>query len=823
MHEDTGILILIFVVTSLLIGSAMRSLLRRTNVPYTVALLLVGLAFGLVQRTHFFQDHIPVVSATLELVSGIDPHLILFVFLPTLLFESTFAMEVHLFRRILPQIAILAVPGLILATTATAALAKYLFPWDWGWPLCFLFGALVSATDPVAVVALLKEVSSRKRLETLIEGESLLNDGTAIVLFTLFYGLVVVQADTGFSAISVVGEFTRVVVLGMVIGLIVGALAIAWIGRVFNQPMVEIAVSIAAAYLVFILAENAFHVSGVVAVVALALLFAGVGRTRISPEVSSFLHHFWQMMAHIANTLIFLLVGVLVASRVPLNEPSLWTALAVLFVGVQIIRTMAVGALMPVLQRVGIGITRQKAIVLVWGGLRGAVSLALALIVAQEASIPQAVGDQVLFLCAGLVVLTILINGTSMRAVLRWLQLDRLPPGKLATFKRAQHTVSGELGALLPKLQDSEFLRSADWTQAKAMVRLPDSLAETAVAVEFEASEEDQVIAFRRRLLETERRHYWIQFEEGTLSRSATHRLVELVEHALDEEPQIHPRPELQTLWRIPKVLGYLRRRGFLGELVISLSCEHLVLGYDVAQGFIRAQDEIARHIDELAPTTVEAQAVRGEVLQNKRETFEQVERLRQTFPEISGALETNAATRMLLNRERAVIHSLVESAVLDDSEAERMVADVESRMASLQKLNLKVHRPDPAELIAQASWVRGLRQTTVAALVAVASERIYGINEIIVRQGAEGGSLGIVSRGTIEITERQDGRDHVVNVLGSGALIGTRSLQSGINPATVRAIAPVSVLWLEAGKLKPIIAADAALATRINQLVSTE
>ena len=120
----------------------------------------------------------------LDQLTRIEPHLLLFLFLPTLIFESAFAMETHLFRRLANQIALLAIPVLVVAVLLTALLLRWLLPWEWSWPLCLLFGALISATDPVAVVALLKEVSSRKRLETLIDGESLLNDGTAIVLFT---------------------------------------------------------------------------------------------------------------------------------------------------------------------------------------------------------------------------------------------------------------------------------------------------------------------------------------------------------------------------------------------------------------------------------------------------------------------------------------------------------------------------------------------------------------------------------------------------------------------------------------------------------------
>jgi NhaP-type Na+/H+ or K+/H+ antiporter len=146
----------------------------------------------------------------------------LFLFLPTLIFESAFSIEPHQFRRTFNQISILAVPRLILSTVLTAVLVKYLFPWDWSWPIALMFGALVSAAEPIAVVALLKEMSSRKRLETLIEGESLLNDGTAIVIFTLFYRMLSVTNGGEFNLLNVIGQFSWVVSFGLFIGLVLG-------------------------------------------------------------------------------------------------------------------------------------------------------------------------------------------------------------------------------------------------------------------------------------------------------------------------------------------------------------------------------------------------------------------------------------------------------------------------------------------------------------------------------------------------------------------------------------------------------------------------
>ncbi|WP_199911761.1 cation:proton antiporter [Dongshaea marina] len=396
-----------------------------------------------------------------------------------------------------------------------------------------LFGALISATDPVAVVALLKEVSSRKRLETLLEGESLLNDGTAIVLFTLF--LTLAAGSAGTTPPQVVVDFLLVVCLGLIVGAAIGGVILGWIGRVFNDPLIEITLSVASAYLVFYVAEGVLHVSGVVAVVALALLFAGIGRTRISPEVAGFLHHFWEMLAHFANTLIFLMVGVLVAFRVALNDPVAWLALLGLYIAVMVIRGGTIFLFMPLLARIGIGITKEKAIVLWWGGLRGAVSLALALTVVQLELFPAELSDQVLFLCAGMVVLTIVINGTTMSWLLARLGLDRLPSGKQATVDKAQALISGEMQEMLPELQKNRFLAGADWDKIDEFISFDPKAEPT------KAADEDVEIAFRRRLLETERQYYWTLFRQGTLGRSATQHLVDAVEHALDGTPPCSP------------------------------------------------------------------------------------------------------------------------------------------------------------------------------------------------------------------------------------------------------------------------------------------
>lgn len=820
MHYETGLLILVFVILALFIGASVRHLLKGTQIPYTVALLVIGLVLGLIHRTDIFENYTPMFAETLDVVVDISPHLILFVFLPTLIFESAFAMEVHLFRRMFVQIAVLAVPGLIVATLLTAGLAQWAFPFEWSWALCLMFGALISATDPVAVVALLKEVSSRKRLETLIEGESLLNDGTAIVFFSLFYGWVLSGAGQDVNVFAVAAQFSWVVSAGLVIGLVVGGWSIIWLGRVFNDPMIEISLSIMVAYLVFMLAES-IHVSGVVAVVALALMYASIGRTRISPEVAGFLHHFWEMMAHIANTLIFLLVGVLVAVRVPLTDWDLWWALVVLYFGIMVIRAVAVTLFVPILKRIGIGITREKAIVLVWGGLRGAVSLALALTVAANDLIPKQIGDQVMFLCAGIVVLTILINGTTMGWVLHWLGLDQLPSAKQATVDKAQGEINQTLNQMLPEMMTSEFLKGADWESVKEVARLQVDLQMNSQRTpeSQSISSSELAVACKRRLLETERKHYWSQFEQGTLGKVATSKLVEAVEHALDGEPEIGPRTELHNAWKTPKWISTIREIKGLRRLGTRLAFDHLAQGYDMARGFLQAQDALADHIDVLASDQALAEQIRADVNANKEGTLQHIQYLRESFPEIIHALETQAATRLLLNRERALIQQQHKLAVLDKPEAERMIMDVEARMMALQRTQVsETIRSD--QLVDCMPWSRKLGKDVKDQLSQMMQPVIYNAGDVIAEQDKPQHAIGVIVRGTVEATQQWDGM-HACTSYGPGETISALALLSSKSPATYVAESPVEINWFALEKLKSLMLRDSQLARAMAPLVS--
>ena len=802
MNIEHGILLVLSIIAALFIGAVTRHVLKHSKLPYTVALLIIGLAIGLFDRyVQSDQANTPINQA-MDLLSLLDPHLILFVFLPILIFESAFSVEVHLFRRIFGQIAVLAVPGLIVSTLATACFAMWLLPVEWSWTVALLFGALISATDPVAVVALLKEVCSRKRLETLIEGESLLNDGTAIVLFTLFLSMLTLEGNSA-GLVSIASSFIWVVSLGFVIGLVLGGLCLLWIGRVFNDPLVEICLSIGTAYLVFFVAEHVFHASGVVALVTSALLFAGVGRTQISSEVAGFMHKYWEVMAYIANTLIFLLVGILIAKRLDFGATHLWLSLIVLYLGLQLIRAGSVALFMPVLKRIGIGINRDKAIVLVWGGLRGAVALALALTLVQGDLLKPSIADEILFLCAGVVVLTLIINATTMSWLLAKLGLDQLPPAKQATVTKAKRQIQEDLNQYIPALEQDEFLYSADWQAIRAEFESKEDFSE-----HHAITNGDLVVAFERRLLEAERKQYWIQYHEGVTDKEATNVLVESVERALDGIPTLSPRDKLIELWQIPAPMRWTSRIAYINRLVVNLYYRKMTLDYEITCGFIRAQKTIASYVDDLAPEESSAQRAKQAIEQNISDAHQQTELIRQVFPELISEIETAAAKSLLHRRKRAIVQKLLAQAVLDKPEAQAMIVQIESELALLQVSHNRFEQPKIASELSSAYWTQDLENSTLNRLIAMGSHRVFAAGDAIFHFGDNTGTLAIIVRGSAELISPLEQTSGMTSY-GPGSILGLEALKGGGLKHSVVARSPVDCIWLPGRQLRPLLNQD--------------
>ena len=258
----------------LAIGVLVRGLFNRLPIPYTVMLVIMGMLLGNLAR----------VWQPLESIRyfQLSPELVFFIFLPVLIFESGLSLHARQLAKDIAPVLMLAIPALLLSTTIVGVGVWMLLPLDLTTAL--LFGALISATDPVAVVSLFKELGTPTRLTTLVEGESLLNDATAIVLFSILLGLAMhggfVVTDIGAAIL----EFIRVFLGGTLLGLAFGLLLSSLVVRLHLETSSVLISSLILAYVAFIVAEHSLHVSGVMAVVAAALSFSLVASPRLAEE-----------------------------------------------------------------------------------------------------------------------------------------------------------------------------------------------------------------------------------------------------------------------------------------------------------------------------------------------------------------------------------------------------------------------------------------------------------------------------------------------------------------------------------------------------------
>lgn len=402
----------------------------------------------------------------LEGWANVDPHVILFVFLPTLIFESAFSVDFHVFRKSFWQILALAVPGMVLGTLLTAAVTHSLFQqYDWTFTAHLMLGSILAATDPVAVVALLKELGASKPLETLIEGESLLNDGSAIVLFSLVRGILTETIES--SPGAMVGMGVQLAAVGPIWGAVCAIAITVLLGYVYNDAISEVTMTVVGCYTAFAAAEGtALETSGVLAVVTLGVLMSGYAKTRVSPEVEHTMHSFWELLGYLANTVIFLLSGLIIAEKALFSSyvgGTEFLYLIVLYIALHAVRIACVLVCYPVLAWSGYPLDWRSAIVLSYAGLRGAVGLSLGLIVEQDENIEVTLRERVLFYVAGIAFLTLLINGPTTKLLLGQLGLGKESPVQRRMFEHASDLINSATGDSATELTGRDEFAMADW------------------------------------------------------------------------------------------------------------------------------------------------------------------------------------------------------------------------------------------------------------------------------------------------------------------------------------------------------------------------
>jgi CPA1 family monovalent cation:H+ antiporter len=499
------------VVILLLIASMVAILARRLRLPYTVGLVLIGLAMTMLTRIELH----------------ISPELILGSLLPPLVFEAAFHIRVEDLRRDFWLILLLAIPGVVITTL----LVGEVISWGTGLALegALVFGAMVAATDPVAVVALFRRLGAPKRLQVLLEGESLFNDGTAIVMFDLTLAVAAKQAQ--FSLGPTVTNFLTTAGGGVLVGIVLGLIASQIIGRI-DDPLVETTLTTVLAFGSYIVADILLGVSGVLAVVAAGIVNGNVGPRGMSPTTRVVVFNFWEYAAFLANSLVFLLIGLTIDLQVLLQnwQAIVWAILAVLGArAVSIYGFSLFDRKMPSSWRH----------VLYWGGLRGAIALALALslptvgVFADERGRLQA-------MAFGVVLFTLLVQGFSMDWLVKKLKLVQRSQHQQEYERRHARFVAGRAAYdYIRRMSQQGLISEHTWQRLSALMERQNSILVEAlkdVVTSDPTVEAEELDTARREALRAQRGALTGLLRDGVISEETYSQLVGEVDAALTEE-----------------------------------------------------------------------------------------------------------------------------------------------------------------------------------------------------------------------------------------------------------------------------------------------
>lgn len=683
MEEYTFLAPLLLTIGGLIIGAILKSLLKHSRLPYTVGLFAIGIILGVMNRTGVFQS-LPELHDAVSSVANINPDLILYLFLPILIFDAAYELNLHIFKKTLANATLLAAPGLIICMLLTGALmmgvATFIPGFEsWTWAFALMFGALISATDPVAVVALLHELKTSKRFSTLVDAESLLNDGTGIVCFMLFFGAYAAGETTHASPVI---TFIREVGLSTLLGFLLARIVIWFITRINSEEMVQNSVIILTAYLTFILSQYYLGVSGVIALVAFGLTVTYVGKPRLKPQVNTFMEHFWELLTYIANTLIFILVGVVIAEKVDFS----WGALGVLiliYIALNLIRFAMIMLLYPVMKRLGYGLTRRESVILTWGGLRGALAMTLALMVSYTPAIPEDIRSQVLFFTAGIVTLTLCINATTMRALLNRLGLTHVPSARTMLAYRIEKSIRDNSEKYLEGLKKRDALEGANWHKVESyMTAQPQEPAKN-------PQNKAMLPEIRLRVLDKEKAICREIYEEGVISKPVFLRLMNSLDELYDHDGNypLNVRTSIFKFCQRTELLNTLRNIPYLQNWMTFYFRERITVVYDLGRGFIILQKGSLKLLDDLRASewvTGEQDSVldtlREEINDNINRMSAFINNLADNFPKAYGHALTIKSIRMLLSNERRTVKQLINNGMLSEKDAERLLDDIDER-----------------------------------------------------------------------------------------------------------------------------------------------
>ena len=793
---------------------------RRFNFPYTVLLAVLGCVIGAAELSFGELHGLGIFGDFFGALSGfkISSEAIFFVFLPALIFESALSIDVRRLFDDIGSILLLAVIGLLISTIVVG----YSLWAVSGFALvaCLLVGAIVSATDPVAVVAIFKDLGAPKRLAILVEGESLLNDATAIVIFSIL--VVMLTGESEPSLLAGAWAFVKVFIGGILVGYVCARAVCYVIARLRNLPLAETTLTISLAYLSFIIAEHYLHVSGVMAVVTAALVVGSIGRTAISAESWHGLRETWEQLGFWANSLIFVLVGIVVPRLLIQTGTKEVVLFFVLLVAAFAARAAIIYGVLPLLRYTGLAerVNTGYKTVMFWGGLRGAVSLALALAIIENPAIPSDVQSFVGVLVAAFVLFTLFVNATTMGTVLSMFGLDKLSPAEEAIRDRAMGLsltrVGEDVEAVAAEYQinpniSQKFVREYE-TRVKTVGERLQNL---------EGITQDEWIRIGLAALGNQERKSYLDFyAKGYVGPNIARLLLDRIDDILDglkhggvDMYRQAVDKSLAFDWRFRLAL-YLHRRFGLTDLL--------------SENFVKRFEVLSATIPTLTTQLNSGLAKVGEVVGDNvrlqlKELLEQrlaittraFAALELQYPQYSRTLKECHLGRLAVRLEESNYRSMYDEAVISSEVFKNLEIELEERLRLLEaqpRLDLGL---DAQQLVSRVPFFESLDDVRIAEIAKLLRPSLVVPDEQILKKGEVGECMYFIASGVVEV-----GLEPEPVSLGSGEFFGEMALiNEAPRVANVTAKAFCDLLILENREFHTLLEANPEMRATIYEI----
>ncbi|MDT8407196.1 MAG: sodium:proton antiporter [Methylococcales bacterium] len=462
----------------MMISLVVFMLAKKLRLPYTVLLVIAGSLLVPLTEVPFF-----------SFISSfkLTPELLFFVFLPILIFESAYNIKINEMISNYRTISLMAIFGLLISTVFIGMCLHYVFAWinfPVPIPVTLLFGAIISATDPVAVLALFKDYGAPKRLTLIFEGESLLNDGTAFALFLVFLEII----THGYAGTSSIGlgvlNFFMMLFGGILFGLLMGFLFAKLIEWVRGYEHLEITLTLLVAHLTFILTEvisehiiiGGIHLrfSSIIATMVAAIVIGNFGRYKMSHDVEDYMERFWGYFGFVTNSLVFILMGLLfVEQSIDVHVAILPIVLAI--ITVVIARALSIYPILGLFNwtRIEEPIPASWMHLLSWGSLRGSLAVIMVLLIPDDATLPNwshdfSVKDFVTAITIGCIYFTLLVKATTIGKVMNRLKIDALTDYEQIGYYRSKGLIYDQLLETLEKLNSADKISTEQYQTLKA-------------------------------------------------------------------------------------------------------------------------------------------------------------------------------------------------------------------------------------------------------------------------------------------------------------------------------------------------------------------